>query len=52
MKEGPALKTGDTLVKLDALLVLLPELIKEVVERHKNTNLKRSKNCNISLYQV
>ena len=50
MKTGYTLKTGDMLVKLDSLLSLLPELTKEIVARHRNTKLKRSQNCKVSLY--
>ena len=51
-KRGYSLTTGDILVKLDSLLSLLPELRREIVLRHKNTTLKRSKNCRIALYGV
>ena len=51
-KKGYSLKTGDVLVKLDSLLSLLPELTHEIVHRHKNTTLKRSKNCSVALYSV
>ncbi|XP_053382656.1 uncharacterized protein LOC123540876 [Mercenaria mercenaria] len=52
MKKGPAIMTGDMLLKLDTLLTLLPELIQQIVELHIGTKLKRSKTCDINAYKI
>ncbi|KAH3748604.1 hypothetical protein DPMN_183050 [Dreissena polymorpha] len=51
MKKKPTITTGDTLVKLDSLIGQLCELISTIEQLHVNTQLKRSQNCDTSLYR-
>ena len=52
MKKGPAITTGDTLIKFDSFVSLLPTLLLEIIKAHKDSKLKYSQECDMTTYMT